>query len=158
MDVTQIILIVFIVLLLIAYPIMVFSKNKKETQRMQEQTNSLKRGDKVLTTSGVYGTIVDLQLEGDKKIITIETGTDKKKGYISIDAYAIFQIIKDEPVQEPTSEDATASIEEQINPTKKSKFLSKKNKDEVADSSVVLTENVSEKKETESNIDNADNK
>ena len=103
MDATQIILIVFIVLLIIIYPIMMFSKNKKENQRMLEQTNSLKRGDKVLTTSGVYGTIVDLQLQDDKKIVTIETGTDKKKGYISVDAYAIYQIFKDEETKEPES-------------------------------------------------------
>lgn len=99
MDATQIILIVFIVLLIIIYPIMISAKNKKENQRMQEQTNSLKRGDRVLTTSGVYGVIVDLQLEGDKKIVTIETGTEKKKGYISVDAYAIYTIFKDEPEQ-----------------------------------------------------------
>ncbi len=97
MDATQIILIVFIVLLIIIYPIIIATRNKKENQRMQEQTNSLKRGDKVLTTSGVYGTIVDLHLEGDKKIVTIETGTDKKLGYISVDAYAIYTIFKDEP-------------------------------------------------------------
>ena len=72
MDVTQIILIVFIVLLVIAYPILVSQRNKKEQQKLTEQTNSLKRGDKVLTSSGVYGTIVDLQLEGDRKIVTIE--------------------------------------------------------------------------------------
>ncbi len=157
MDITQIILIVFIVLLLIAYPIMVFSKNKKETMRMQEQTNSLKRGDKVLTTSGVYGTIVDLQLEGDKKIVTIETGTDKKKGYVSVDAYAIFQVIKDEPVSEPKNED-TASIEEQINPTKKSKALfSKKSKDaNSSEETVIVSEN--EEKTSETNSDSAEDK
>ena len=54
MDVTQIILIVFIVLLVIAYPILVSQRNKKEQQKLTEQTNSLKRGDKVLTSSGVY--------------------------------------------------------------------------------------------------------
>lgn len=100
MDATQIILIVFIVLLIIIYPIMISARNKKENQRMQEQTNSLKRGDKVLTTSGVYGTIVDLQLEGDKKIVTIESGTDSKKGYISVDAYAIYTIFKDDEQKE----------------------------------------------------------
>ncbi len=98
MDATQIVLIVFIALLVIAYPILISSRNKKENQKLQEQTNSLKRGDKVLTTSGVYGTIVDLQLENDKKIVTIETGTDKKKGYISVDAYAIYTVFRDEPV------------------------------------------------------------
>ena len=96
MDTTQIILIVFIVLLIIIYPILISTRNKKENQRMQEQTNSLKRGDRVLTTSGVYGTIVDLHLEEDKKIVTIETGTGKNKGYISVDAYAIYTVFKDE--------------------------------------------------------------
>lgn len=111
MDATQIVLIVFIVLLIIIYPIMIFSRNKKENQRMQEQTNSLKRGDKILTTSGIYGTIVDLHLDGDKKIVTIETGTDKKKGYMSIDAYAIYSIFKeeDEVKQPETSKNETIS-------------------------------------------------
>ena len=96
MNATQIILIVFIAALIIVYPIMIVSRNKKESQRMQEQTNSLKRGDKVLTTSGVYGTIVDLHLENEKTIVTIETGTEKNRGYISVDSYAIYTIIKDE--------------------------------------------------------------
>ena len=103
MDTSQIILIVFIALLVIAYPILMHFRNKKETTRMQEQTNSLKRGDKVLTTSGVYGTIVDLHLDGDKKIVTIETGTEKNKGYMSFDAYAIYQTF---PKETEVKEDA----------------------------------------------------
>ncbi len=96
MDATQIILIVLIVALIVIYPIMMYSRNKKPRQQMQEQTNSLKRGDRVLTASGVYGTIVDLHLDGDKTIVTIETGTEKNRGYISVDAYAIYSIIKEE--------------------------------------------------------------
>ena len=109
MDPTQIILIVFILLLNILYPILISVRKKKERQKMQEQTNSLKRGDKVLTTSGVYGTIVDLHLEEDKKIVTIETGTDKKKGYISVDAYAIYTVFKDEPQE---SKEETVNVPE----------------------------------------------
>lgn len=115
MDATQIILIVFIVLLIIIYPILISSRNKKENQRMQEQTNSLKRGDRVLTTSGVYGTIVDLHLEEDKKIVTIETGTDKKKGYISVDAYAIYTVFKDEePVKDDKANEEKSSADKKI--------------------------------------------
>lgn len=110
MEVTQIILIVFILLLVIAYPILVTSRNKKENQKMQEQTNSLKRGDKVLTSSGVYGTIVDLEMTDEKKIVTIETGTDKKKGYVSVDAYAIYTVFKDEPIK--TEEKTETKVEE----------------------------------------------
>lgn len=98
MDATQWILIGFIALLIIVYPIMIATRNRKENQRMQEQTNSLKRGDKVITTSGIYGTVIDLQLDNDKKIVTIETGTTKNKGYVSVDAYAIYSIIKDEEI------------------------------------------------------------
>ena len=106
MEPTAIVLIVFVAVLLIAYPIMVYSRNKKENQRMQEQTNSLKRGDKVLTTSGVYGTIIDLHLERDKKIVTLETGTDKKKGYLSVDSFAIYTIFREEDEKtEVSSED-----------------------------------------------------
>ncbi len=96
LDATQIVLIVLIGLLVIAYPLLMMRKNKKENQRMTEQTNSLKRGDKVLTTSGVYGKIIDIKLDGTAKQITIETGSDKYKSYMTIDAYAIYQVIKDE--------------------------------------------------------------
>lgn len=100
MNVTQIILIVFIVLLIVMYPILIFARNKKENTRMQEQTNSLKRGDKVLLTCGVYGEIVDMHEENGKTIITIETGKGDHKGYLAVDAYAVYTVIKDEPVQE----------------------------------------------------------
>ncbi len=118
MEVTQIILIVFIVLLVIAYPILVSTRNKKENQKMQEQTNSLKRGDKVLTTSGVYGTIVDLVMEADKKIVTIETGSGKNKGYLSVDAYAIYNVFRDEPAK-PEEKKLEETTEKQVNKSSK---------------------------------------
>lgn len=130
MGVTQIILIVLVLLLMIAYPILVTARNKKENQKLTEQTNSIKRGDKVLTTAGVYGTVVDLQLENDKKIVTIETGTANKKGYISVDAYAIYTIFKDEQPQaqvsakeEPKAEEKKESKIETNNETKLDEIL-----------------------------------
>ena len=56
------VLIAVVALLLIAMPIMMNARNKRETQKVQEQTNSLKVGDKILTTSGVYGTITEIKL------------------------------------------------------------------------------------------------
>lgn len=121
MDATQIILIVFIVILIIVYPILISVRNKKENQKIQEQTNSLKRGDKIITTSGVYGTIVDLHLEDSKKIVTIETGTGKNKGYVSIDAYSIYTIIKDEePVSANTTDSAIATSQQKLKSDDKS--------------------------------------
>lgn len=109
LDATQIVLICLIAVLVIAYPILITRKNKKETQRMTEQTNSLKRGDKVLTTSGVYGTILEVRQDGTSKQVTIETGSGKYRSYMTIDAYAIYQVIKDQPIE--TAKDVTKSDE-----------------------------------------------
>lgn len=114
MGTEQIILIVLIALLVIAYPILVSSRNKKDRQRMEQQTNSLKRGDKVLLTSGVYGTIVDLVQDGDKKLVTIETGSGKTKGYVTVDAYAIYQVIVDQPAPAPEAKPAETKTESTV--------------------------------------------
>ncbi|MBQ8908881.1 MAG: preprotein translocase subunit YajC [Clostridia bacterium] len=127
MDPTTIVLLVLIVVLVIAYPILVSTRNKKERQRYQEMSNSLKRGDKVLTSSGVYGTIVDLHMEEDKKIVTIETGMGKNKGYMAVDAYAIYTVFPDEKEQaeqQKTEEKTNAETEVQ-----KSKKDEKKEED-----------------------------
>lgn len=87
------VLIAVVVLLLIALPIMMNRRNKKETQKVQEQTNSLKVGDKVLTTSGVYGTIVEMKFDDSKKAVVLETG-GKTKSYLTVDAYAIYTVFK----------------------------------------------------------------
>ena len=131
MDATQIILIVLIVLLIIIYPILVSARNKKENQRMLEQTNSLKRGDKILTHSGIYGTIVDLQLDGDRKIVTLETG-NKDKGYISIDAYAIYSVIKDEEVKKDdvSSQTNVEQVEENKKENDKTETLAEEKTEE----------------------------
>lgn len=117
MDIAQIILIVVIVVLIIAYPILVSSRNKKERQKLDEQTNSLKRGDKVMTTSGIVGTIVDLHQEGERKIVTIETGMGKNKGFMSIDAYAIYSILNDNfaPVGQETKNEKPENVQAQKN-------------------------------------------
>lgn len=113
MDISQWILVGVIVVLIIAYPILVSSRNKKERQKLDEQTNSLKRGDKVMTTSGIVGTIVDLHQEGERKLVTIETGMGKNKGYMSIDAYAIYSVLNDNfsPAnQEPNKEKKEVAV------------------------------------------------
>ena len=118
MDISQIILIVVIVLLIVAYPILVSSRNKKERQKLDEQTNSLKRGDKVMTTSGIFGTVVDLHQEGERKIVTIETGYGKTKGYMAIDAYAIYTVMNEQSVV-PEDVKAKENKEEKVEESEK---------------------------------------
>ncbi len=111
-NVFSYILIAVVALLLIAMPIMMNAKNKKESQKVQEQTNSLKVGDKILTTSGVYGTITEVKFDDAKKMVVIETGGETKS-YMSIDAYSIYTVFKSEEELKKEAE-AKAEAERKI--------------------------------------------
>ncbi len=107
-DVWNYVLVGIIVLLLIVMVILMNARNKRETQKIQEQTNSLKVGDKILTTSGVYGTITELRFDDSKKQVVIETG-GKTKSYLTVDAYAIYTVFKsDEEIAREAEEKAEA--------------------------------------------------
>jgi len=125
MTVAQWILIGVVVLLIVAYPILMGSRRKKEEEKLVEQTNSLKRGDKILTTSGVYGKILEVREEDGAKKVVIETGNDKYKSYMTIDAYAIYTIIKDD--QKPAEKvEIKEEPKEEVEEPEKSKPTAKK--------------------------------
>lgn len=101
-----------IVLLLIAYPILMSRRNKAENKKMMEQTNSLKKGDEVITNAGVYGKVIEIKQEGEAKKVVIETGNDKFKSYMTIDAYAIYSVLNKEPVKPAEDKKADAKKDE----------------------------------------------
>ena len=118
-NVMSYVLIAVVAILLIAMPILMNARNKRESQRVQEQTNSLKVGDQILTTSGVYGKITEVKFDDTQKMIVIETG-GKTKSYLTIDAYAVYQVIsqgEEQKVEEPKTEEKT----EEKKQTKKEK-------------------------------------
>ena len=128
-EVWNYVLIAVVALLLIAMPIMMNARNKKESQKVQEQTNSLKVGDKVLTTSGVYGTITEVKFDDSKKTVVIETG-GKTKSYLTVDAYAIYTVFKSD---EELKREAEAKAEQErlkleAEQQKKAEKAEKKNK------------------------------
>ena len=132
MGVMQWVLIGFIVLLLIAYPLLMARKNKKENEKIQEQTNSLKRGDEILTTAGVYGKILEVKQDGEAKKVVIETGSGKNKSYLTIDAYSIYTVLN-KPVAEPAKDAAKAEVktEEVKTENKKEVAVAQEKKSEV---------------------------
>lgn len=144
-NVWNYVLIGVVALLLIALPILMNARNKRETQKVQEQTNSLKVGDKVLTTSGVYGTITELKFDDTQKVVVLETG-GKTKSYLSVDAYAIYTVFKSDAelareaeekaaAEKKAAEEAeVAKVEESKEPEKKSKKkVEKKPEEKVED-------------------------
>ncbi len=132
------VLIGVVALLLVAMPILMSQRNKRESQKIQEQTNSLKVGDKVLTTSGVYGTITELKFDDSKKIVVIETG-GKNKSYMSVDAYAIYTVFKsdEEIAREQELKAEVEKKEVQIAEEKKSANKAKKTESTEVKSGVV---------------------
>ncbi len=127
-NVWNYVLIGVVVLLLLALPIFMNQRNKKETQKVQEQTNSLKVGDKVLTTSGVYGTITEIKFDDSKKTVVLETG-GKTKSYLTVDAYAIYTVFKSEAelkIEAAAKEEAEAKKAEEENAKKEAKKSRKK--------------------------------
>lgn len=133
-NVWNYVLIAVVALLLIALPIMMNQRNKRESQKIQEQTNSLKVGDKILTTSGVYGTITELKFDDTQKVVVIETG-GKEKSYLSVDAYAIYTVFKSEAELQKEAEakaEAQKALEEQQQAEKEAKKSKKKKSEKIA--------------------------
>lgn len=95
------ILLVLCIVLFVLY----YFRNKKYQQNADQMSNNLKKGDKVKTYSGVYGTIIEIVQKDDGKIVTIETGTEKHKSYVSYDIRAVYAINEPEkPVEEKVDE------------------------------------------------------
>ena len=125
---TSYVIVGVLVLLLLVMFVMMNAKNKKESQRVQEQTNSLKVGDKIMTTSGVYGTITEINFDDTKKTIVIETG-GKTKSFMTIDAYAVYTIFKSDEELAREAEEARRLEEQAAAPIveeKKEEVLPKK--------------------------------
>ncbi len=94
------ILVVLCVVLFLLY----YFRNKRYQQNAETMSNSLKKGDKVKTYSGVYGTIVEIVQTDDGKVVTIETGTEKHKSYVSYDIRAVYSINEPEKPAETKTE------------------------------------------------------
>ena len=103
------ILLVLCVVLFVLY----YFRNKKYQQNAETMSNNLKKGDKVKTYSGVYGTIIEIVQTDDGKVVTIETGNDKHKSYVSYDIRAVYAINEPEkPVETKVEEKPVEPVEQ----------------------------------------------
>lgn len=114
-------------LFLIISPFLMKAKNKKEMDKAQQMIDSIKKGDMVMTAAGVVGKVISIENKLDMKLVTIETGDEKHKGYMAMDINAIYANLsnpvieavstknedkKDEKVEEPIQDE---KIEENVN-------------------------------------------
>lgn len=147
-NVWNYVLIAVVALLLIALPIMMNQRNKRESQKIQEQTNSLKVGDKILTTSGVYGTITEIKFDDTQKMVVIETG-GKTKSYLSIDAYAIYTVFKSEAELQKEAQEKAEAEKLALEQEQTKKEAKKKKKKDETEPAVEEVENQNKEENTD---------
>lgn len=66
-----------------------FLKQKKEMNARNELNSTIKKGTKIITTAGVYGTVQSIENTSDGKVVTIKTGDPKHPSTMTIHINAI---------------------------------------------------------------------
>ncbi len=92
--------ILLIIVLMIAMLVPSFLRQKKELSARSELQDQLKKGTRVITTAGVYGTVESIELTTDGKVVTIVTGNTKNPTTMTIHINAIGGIDNKTPVVE----------------------------------------------------------
>lgn len=132
-DPAQITLIVVIAALLVLYPIFLYIRNKKEKEKRDQLYSAIKKGDYVITYSGIMGQVVEILEKQNGKFITIETGEKPKNSYICVTIDAVYSFtdnkdkifgvdgeeIKEEPsvVEEVKAEEKPAEEAKEVKPS-----------------------------------------
>lgn len=107
-------ILIIIVVLFVAYMAYVIFKNKKDREAIGNFQQSLKNGDKVVTTSGIYGTIVGFADTTDGKVVTLQIS---ENAFIDVNIDAIYnldsktEVKPEEVVAEATQEPKTENDE-----------------------------------------------
>ena len=84
-----------IVLLFVVMWLFFIRPQSKERKKMEEMRKALKKGDKVITTAGIIGTITTI--EDNSNIITVRTGSTT---FIDFDKSAIVRVMNAEEKNE----------------------------------------------------------
>lgn len=90
------IVLIILLVILIALLVLSYFRKKKYNDQVQTMQESLKKGDKVVTYSGVFGTIVDIFTEDDVKQVILKTGRKDTVGYMQVDIKALYSAVAPE--------------------------------------------------------------
>ena len=138
----NIILLVVMGVLLVAYFFYSSYKRKKDYSEAQKAIDELKVGDKIVTTSGMFGTIKGITETTFGKVFLIESGEGKNVSYFNIGANAIWGLDTKEEVV----------LDEEGNPLQTPEDL-KKAKEELLKNVDKKEEKVEETEKTEENAE-----
>ena len=109
----EIILLVVLCVLLVAMFVMSYVRRKKYNQGLSSMREELKKGDKVMTDSGIVGEVVDSYTEEEYKYFVLKSGKGNNVGYFSVHANAIYYVFgKDEVNKTNTQPKQEVVVEE----------------------------------------------
>ena len=98
---------IILLVLFVAYIAWMMLKNKKDREAINNFQTNLKQGDKVVTGSGIYGTVEKIVDTTDGKVVTLKVGENT---FIDVNIGAIYNIdskteVKDEPKEDIANND-----------------------------------------------------
>jgi len=86
---------VFLLVMLVAYIVLTFVSRKKNQEQASKMLSELKKGDKIVTNAGIYGSIVSIKETDMGKVVVIKTGDEddnSKASYLTLNASVILGI------------------------------------------------------------------
>ena len=98
------VLMLAILAFLVVLMVLGYMKRRKFNTQLQDLRDNIKKGDKVMTDTGVVGEIAEVETEGEHKYFVIKSGTDDKFGYVKVHANAIYYVFNNEEPKYATTE------------------------------------------------------
>ena len=136
---------IYIALIVCAIALLVptYLRQRKEFNARNELNSTIKKGVKIITTAGVYGTVESIEDTSDGKVVTIITGNSKNPTTMTIHINAIGGIDNKKPVvvdsegnevvaeetDDAKSSETIEDIESSLEDKPKKKSSSKKSKE-----------------------------
>jgi preprotein translocase subunit YajC len=77
---------------------MLIRPQQQQEKKRREMINQLKKNDKVVTASGMYGTVISVDEEGDKVQLRLD---DDGKVKITFTKASIVRVLNDSPAKSP---------------------------------------------------------
>ena len=108
--------ILVLIVCVVAMLVPTYLRQKKEMNARNELNTTIKKGTKIITTAGVYGTVESIEETSDGKVVTIVTGTGKYPSTMTIHINAIGGIDNKKAVvvDENGDEVAVEEVEEEV--------------------------------------------
>ncbi len=136
MQSLEIIIVIVLLVVLVALFALSYFRKKKFNDSLNELREELKKGDKVMTDSGIVGEVVDSYTEDEYKYVVLKSGKGNNTGFFTVHANAIYYVFgKDDSVK---NEEKKKIV---ITPKKETESKPTESKEE--------TEKVTKTKETE---------